>query len=95
MATDGLFSGAFLLPSTGRCPAEVLLVTRPATVFLEPFVLKPCQFSAGSALLCKAATALLLGLLCLPAHTMVRHQRRAYTNHLRHYQICNIQYKQW
>ncbi len=42
-------------------------MTAPATVFLDPFVLKPCQFSAGSALRCKAATALLLGLLSFEA----------------------------
>lgn len=58
MTTEGLFSEDFRLPSTARCPVPVLLVTAAATVFLEPLVLKPCQFSAGSALRCRAATAL-------------------------------------
>ncbi len=91
IATEGLFSGAFLLPSTGRCPAEVLLVTAPATVFLDPFVLKPCQFSAGSALRCNAATALLLGLLSFEA---ARSEEPCQDSNLHHTWRCMCQHKQ-
>lgn len=65
MTTEGRFSGVFRLLSTSRRPVPVLLVIAVATVFLAPLVLKPCQFCAGSALRCRAATALLLGLPCL------------------------------
>ena len=77
MTTEGRFSEVFRLLSTARWPFPVLLVIAAAAVFLEPLVLKPCQFSAGSDLRCRAATALLLDLPCLdPAehfHSMHAH----------------------
>lgn len=59
-ATEARFSGALRLPGTGLCPALTFLTAAPATVFLAPFVLNPCQFSVGCDFLCSAATALLL-----------------------------------